>query len=792
MFKRTLLVCALSLILSRQGYASDTDPSPIEFDSETLKSLGIDPGISGYFAQKARFMPGEISITVIVNGENKGNIIASFNQDGELCFSKSFIELAGLRLPADYTEGCYDYLKHFPETVLNPVPGRELVELVVSADNIARQSLSAAEFITDGSAGVLNYSAMSSRSEYSGDSATYSQMQLDGGVNVAGWLLRSQQLLSHSQGQFNSENGQTYLQRTFVGLRTTAMAGEVNMNNALLEGVGLYGMTFTPEDALEAPEGRIKVSGIANTSQARVEVRQQGILIHSTLVPVGPFTLTDISLRNYTSDLNVTVIENDGNKHSYAVPSTLYLQRMGNPAGFFLSLGRVSDNYDDKPLVVSASNGWRLLSGSNINVGAIVASDFQAVGASIDAAPLTPLSLGLKANQSYDRKLALHGQSYRAEASMTMASGLSITASSAYYTSGYREFSQFIDRNYTATKKLEYSVGLQWSSPGWGTFSSSFYETKSRQDDTKTGYVTAGWGDKIFSAYVSANWQRQLNGSSGEGKKEDSFYLNVSIPLGKSHVNTYVRHGDSETRYGSTMSGNLGDETIYTLGTDKGRYAHDRSVNANISSNLHYTQLMLNGSVAGQDRRSYTGSLQGGIVAHGDGITLSPVPVRETFGIASLAQPLSGVKIDTPQGPVWTDSRGYAVLPALNAWRNSRIEVSTETLPKNVDIGNGTHQLKQGRGSVGKVQFTAVTQRRVLLEISMADGKKLPKNLAITDEDGNYLTTSVDEGVVFLNNVNSSQVLLAQGESGVCRIKLALPEVVETGVFYETAKGVCL
>lgn len=63
---------------------------------------------------------------------------------------------------------------------------------------------------------------MSSRSEYSGGSSTWSQAQLDGGVNVAGWLLRTNQLLSQSQGQFNSENSQTYMQRTFVNLRTTA------------------------------------------------------------------------------------------------------------------------------------------------------------------------------------------------------------------------------------------------------------------------------------------------------------------------------------------------------------------------------------------------------------------------------------------------------------------------------------------------------------------------------------------------------------------------------------------
>lgn len=791
MFKRTLLVCAISLVFSQSGHTAEIKPGLIEFDNETLKSLGIDPSVSDYFSQKARFMPGDNTVTLKVNGENKGNVIARFNQSGELCFNKMFMEQAGIVIPDDYSEGCYDYLQKHPETVVTDIPGQELLELVVAADAIQRQTLLPTEFMTEGSAAVLNYSAMSSRNVYGSEGMTYSQLQLDGGVNIAGWLLRSQQLVSHSQGTFNSENGQTYLQRTYAGLHTTAQAGEVNMNNALLGGTGLYGVTFTPETALDAPENGARVSGIANTSQARIEIRQQGVLIHSTLVPVGPFTLTDVALRNYTSDLNVTVIETDGTEHSYVVPSSLYLQRIGAPPGLFISLGRVSDDYDEKPLVISVSNGGRLTPGSNINAGTIIATDFQAAGVSIDTVPWTSTLFSLGVNQSYDRRNNRQGQKLRAETSIAASFGITLTAASAYYTSGYREFSESIDRNFRATRQQEFSMGLQWYSKALGAYSASIYETKSRFREGATRYVTAGWGGKVLSAYLSANWQRQLSAETGDAKREDLFYINVSLPLGKSTMNSYARRDANKTRVGSTLSGNLNDDSLYTLGTELGQNESDRSFTAGLNRNLHYTQLMLNGSMTGKNQHSYNGTLQGGIVAHEKGITLSPLPVHDTFGIASLDQPVAGVKIDSPQGPVWTDARGYAVLPSLNAWQMSRIEVSTDTLPKNMDIGNGTRMLSQGRGSVGHVQFSAVTQRRVLLDVTTTDGKKLPKNTAITDAHGVYLTTSVDDGVIFLNNASTDLVLLAQGTPNVCRIKLSLPEKAETGVFYETAKGVC-
>lgn len=88
------------------------------------------------------------------------------------------------------------------------------------------------------------------------------------------------------------------------------------MNNPLLDGTELYGISLMPESALNDAGSGVLVTGIASTPQARVEIRQQGIMVYSTLVPAGPFTLTDIPLRNVTSDLTVTVIEIDGSQHS--------------------------------------------------------------------------------------------------------------------------------------------------------------------------------------------------------------------------------------------------------------------------------------------------------------------------------------------------------------------------------------------------------------------------------------------------------------------------------------------
>lgn len=791
MFKKTLLACVMGSQLTSQVMAQTMDLAAVDFDQDTLKSLGVNPGISNYFSRKARYLPGSTTVSLKLNGADKGSVIARFNDEGELCFDKSFMNQAGLKIPSDYSEGCYDYLKTYPSTVVDTSPAQEQLSLVVPQDAVMGQDNDYSGYDSGGTAGLLNYSLMSMRSEFSGGNSDYSQAILDGGINFNDWLLRSHQILSRTDGEFNSENSSTYLQHTFVGMKTTGRVGEVGINNTLLEGTEIYGVELSPESALRFVGSDIQVSGIANTSQARVEVRQQGVLVYSTLVPAGPFTLTDIPLRNTTSDLNVTVVESDGNQHSFIIPASLYNQKIGSPGGVYFSAGRVSDNYDRTPWVMSASAGWQLSSRINANAGALVAEEYQAAAVSLDTLLLPGLLISTQTNQSNDTHNSLQGQKYVLSGTYSMSGGFGLNSSVSYNSRNYREFSDSLDNDFDDNDKSTYSIGINWSQYLIGGLNASYYETQGYEAENDARYMSLSWNKTFRHATVSVNWQHQL--SAGEDNEDDGdmFYINLSIPFGAQSVNIYSHQDDSKTRYGASAMGVINDETTYNLGVEHDQSESDDSVNAGINTNLHYTQLGLNVSAGSENQRNYSGTLQGGIAAHSSGVTLSPWAIRDTFAIASLDKKVAGIKLDTPQGPVWTDAWGKAVIPSVSAWRSSRVEINTETLPKNMDVGNGTRIVKQGRGSVGQLQFSAITQRRALLTVTMQDGKKLPKGIAITDEHGNYLTTSVDDGVIFVNDVKPKQTLVAVLDNGECRIALSIPEEARSDVFYETTKGVC-
>ncbi|MGV2292038.1 fimbria/pilus outer membrane usher protein [Trinickia sp. YCB016] len=69
---------------------------------------------------------------------------------------------------------------------------------------------------------------------------------------------------------------------------------------------------------LQREMGRATYSGAAQGPE-RVEIRQSGRLIRSTVVPEGPFTLRDLELGDRTSAVEVTTVDCDGNRHTDVV-----------------------------------------------------------------------------------------------------------------------------------------------------------------------------------------------------------------------------------------------------------------------------------------------------------------------------------------------------------------------------------------------------------------------------------------------------------------------------------------
>ncbi|HKS32294.1 MAG TPA: fimbria/pilus outer membrane usher protein, partial [Enterobacteriaceae bacterium] len=320
-----------------------------------------------------------------------------------------------------------------------------------------------------------------------------------------------------------------------------------------------------------------------------------------------------------------------------------------------------------------------------------------------------------------------------------------------------------------------------------------FTYNQSSGDYQDSRYLLLSWGKTFKYASVTANWQSAV-GNVDDDQDNDLLYINVSIPLSSGQsVSTYMRKEGDSTSYGVSNSGSIGDNTHYYISADRDQDSKQNSVNGNLNTNLHYTQVSVGGGTSGDNQRNYNATLSGGVAVHKNGVTFSPYAIRDTFAIARLSEKKSGVEISSPQGTIWTDAWGQAVIPSLNEWQNSRIEVDANKLPQNMTLANGTKYLAAGHASVSEVDFKVLNSRRVMLRVKMSNGQALKKGLTIEDASGNYIVTSVDDGHVFINDAEQLSGLYAIDDNNnrLCKINYSLPEKRDEEAFYEEINGVC-
>ncbi len=797
LFVRAVIYSAIPLMLLD---ATSLHAREVTFDTDILKSRGLGADLNRYFAEAPRFLPGTHSVSVKVNGNDRGTAAVRFSEDGTMCVDNDFLEFAGLiPVPIKANETCHDIRSDYAQAVINPLPNQEAVELYLPQEALNSLSADVKNFQHGGTAGMLNYSLFSTKSDYSGSDSSsnrYSQASLEAGFNTMDWALRSRYILTDDNGNRNTESIYTYAEHVFVPQRLTMQVGEINAMSDVLNGVPITGVQLMPTSGLQKDSSGVSVSGIARTSQARVEVRQNGRLIFNTLVPAGPFTLDDVPMVRNNVDLDVTVVESDGSTNHYIVPaSSVKSRNLSRPNGLTVSAGQVrgiDSDYSD-PLVFNVSDGWRIFPWMNLLASGVVAEDYQAAGARTEFMVTDDwnISTSMAASKAQFGD-SDNGIKNELQSDYSLTENVGLSASVAHYSGDYRELADAMDDDYQGYDN-SYSANIRWSTPLAGAFSAGLSYNQAAGDGEDSRYLLLSWGKTFKYASVNVNWQSAV-GNSDDDQNDDLLYINLSIPLGGSQsLSSYMRKQGDSTSYGLANSGSLGSDTNYYISADRDQESKENSFNGNINTNLHYTQLSVGGGTSGDNQRNYNATLSGGIAMHKEGVTFSPYSIKDTFAIAKLSEPKAGVEITTPQGTVWTDRWGLAVIPGLTEWRNSRIEVDANKLPQSMTLANGTKYIAAAHGSVSEVSFKVLNSRRVMLRIKQADGKPLTKGLSVVDDKDNYVVTVVDDGHVFLNDADQVAALYAINDDNqrLCKLDFTLPEKHDEDAFYEEVNGVC-
>ncbi|ANS44733.1 fimbria/pilus outer membrane usher protein [Serratia inhibens] len=772
---RDLSVVALGLIPTAIGAQQ---ANITQFDTETLKALGVSATVGDYFREAARFSPGNNEVMLIVNGTKRGSVEAKFDSQGKLCAGSDLLRKANIAIPAillaeddkeQEQQSCPQLDKLLPGSNITLQPGKNTVEMLIPPQ-LLEKGETQRNYIHGGKAVLLNYNVFGLHNRNTMNKTSRYYANLEAGLNAGNWLLRS-------NGSYTSENSighylhqNAYIQRTFTQQKATLQVGQLNLYGALFSVPMFTGLQWFPEDALTTTEQDTVVSGTA-PSPAHVEVSQGGMLIYSTLVPAGPFTLSQLPLMSQAIDLEVSVIENSGGRSTFRVASSSFASNFTpTQSGISFATGQIDRfgrNGNTDRSFITGTRTWPLYN-SNLTSGALLTQHYVSTGINLDTS-LAPHSRAyLRGTWARHSRQSTSGLRTDFGYSQQLTPALSANVSAGFQTQGYRNLMDSAIASQSSGTRRQYNMNLSYSYPLLGSVSLGFSHSETFSGQASNRPVVS-WGRAFGQTRVS------LTAETGGG--EERYYLNVSMPFGQSSANLYARKDGDQTQYGVSTDRQLSDTVGYSISASTSGSQHRQNAySGSLRLKPRFTQMNLGYSGNSNHTHSLSASMRGGVVHDGEGMLFSPEAVQDTFSIVT-APGLANAKVQAPGGLVRTNSKGRALVPSIPPYSDARLALVTKGLPRNAEVRNGSRQFESARGSVSHIAFDVAYQRRVLLQITPSAGQAFAAGTGVMDSQGNYLTVVGSDSDVYLDAESASkEVWLDLGDNKRCLMQYQLDE----------------
>ncbi|MCQ4967844.1 fimbria/pilus outer membrane usher protein [Atlantibacter hermannii] len=633
-------------------------------------------------------------------------------------------------------------------------------------------------------------------------------LNLRSGINLGTWRLRNYSTWSRdSEGVQHWNTINSWVQKDIPALRSQFVAGESSSTSDVFDSVPFRGAQVASDDDM-LPDNMTGYSpvvrGIAKTN-AQVIIRQNGYVIYQSYVAPGAFEINDLYPASGSGDLFVTIKESDGSERSFTVAyaAVPVLQREGH-LKYSLTAGkyRSNSNNAEEPMFYQGTVIYGLPHGATVYSGLQYADKYRALvlGWGQNLGAIGAISADVtQANTQRSASGDANGQSWRLRYGKNFVdTGTNFSlASYRYSTKGFYTFQEAMEGYsgnsdyYNDHKRSRMDVTLSQNiGPSLGSISLSLIKENywNRNRDMKSASV--GYNNNYGGVSYSVNYSYNKNGYDQDGQQMDQadhmFAINVNVPLSIFDRNTraWASWNMSSSKNGSTVNnvginGTLLDGNNLSYSVNQTYTSQDHVYGG--YANLGYTgeRGSLSGNYAyDKHQQTLNYDLRGGLLLHENGLTLSQ-EMDETVALIK-APDTHGARISNNLG-VSTDTRGYAVIPYLTPYRETDIELDTETLNDDVDTTISSHKVIPARGSVVRVDFDTKAGQRVLFTLMTEENKYVPFG-AIASVDGkksNTISNIVgDGGQIYLSGLEDSGALSVSWGEDVkqqCHLNYALP-----------------
>ncbi|MFC4763673.1 fimbria/pilus outer membrane usher protein [Dyella koreensis] len=815
------------------------------FDRNLLSGAGRNTGDLSRFERGAVIVPGVYRTDIFLNGSWVGHTdvrFASPTPDANAipCLTKSMFDQLGLplqKLSAEQQakladgQGCLDIGNLIPAATMTfDQPNLRLDVSIPQAwlGTRARGYVSPENWDRGVNAGLLNYNFNSYRSSSHGVSQTSSFLGLNAGLNLGGWQLRHNSTLLMQSGVAGSpsrrhwQNLDTYLRRDLPSLRAQMTIGDSYTGGEMFDSVKVRGVQIATDDRMLPDSLRgyaPTVRGVAETN-AKVTIRQNGVVLYETTVAPGPFTISDLYSTGYGGDLNVSVTEADGRVRMFSVPYASVPQLLRpSVTRFSVVAGELHDaSLHSHPALAQATiqRGFNnLVTGY---AGLVASSGYGAVllGSALNTRYGAFAMDITAARTEIPGQSTQNGQSVRLSYSKILpSSDTSFTlATYRYSTSGYlglrdamlaRDLARgyrYVDPTTVSTidgvtvnnvlTPDQRKALTSGNSNNFTAYTSQLDRQRSRFDINvsqrlgehggsiyATGSAVEYWNrngtDVQFQLGYNNTFRRLSYNLSATrvrdsyGRYTNQFFASFTLPLGDSlHAPMFGaninRDGSGHTLEQATLSGTAGVDNQFSYGATA---SHDSGGNSSSDGNAGtiyggyrspYAQL--NASFGGGNGYSQGSlSVAGSVVAHAGGITFGQ-PMGDTVAIVA-APDAAGARVINASG-VRIGHSGYALVPYLTPYNLNTVQIDPKGLPLAVQLDTTSAQVAPHAGAVVLVKFKTSSGRSVIVRVHQSDGKAVPFGAEVVDEHNQALGVVGQAGRILVRGAKDSGQLTVQ------------------------------
>lgn len=635
-------------------------------------------------------------------------------------------------------------------------------------------------------AALLSYNVNGSRNrQKNGYSQEQLYMNLQSGLNMGPWRLRNYSTGSKSDNKQHFSSINTTLSRDLQFLRGQLEIGETSTPGDIFDSVLFKGIQVYSDDAMlpDSLRGYAPViRGIAK-SNAMVTVKQNGYTVYQTYVAPGNFEIRDLYPTASSGDLSVTVTEADGSEQHFIQPFSAdpMMQREGQ-LKYSISVGkyRTTQAMSATPEFGLATFAYGLSNRVTAYTGLLGAENYKAgmIGNGISLGDLGSISADVTYAMSTlnDVTRGRHtGQSYRAQYSKTVAAtDTTITlASYRYSTEGFYTFQQ---ANESARKRYNQhsrqQLNLSQSIASFGSVYISAYQQDYWQQNGYERNVSTGYNASFNGISYSLGYT--YSSSPGIAKNNQQLAFSVQVPLSKWLNNSWASYGMTSQKSGplihqAGLSGTALAHNNLSYSLQQSYDSDKKEAGGSLSATYRGAYGTVNtGYNYSRDNNQVNFGIQGGVVAHENGITFSQ-PLGDSLALVK-ADGAAGVSIQNNIG-VSTDWRGYTVVPYVSAYQKNRIAIDTQTLAQDTEIDETVQHVVPTRGAVVRATFNAKTGQRALLTL-IYQGKPVPFGALVNQEGYDNISIVGEKGEVYLSGLKGGDVLNAKWHGNSCQAKI--------------------